>query len=293
MQLRRFSLMLLAGGAIVAVLCARACADSGGRMPLFDWGIDENFDPDGPLDPALVFDRPKFTQSPVTVGRGAVQLETGYTYMYDDEDGVRVARHSFPDSMLRVGMFADWFELRAEWDYDIQRTKTGGAAIRDAGSGDINLGCKLYLTPQDCFLPETGLILESSVPAGDQPFSAGEVLPNIDYCYDWDLTGTDSWTVLGNTALGETTSRWTVDTYTRVAQSVALDHAWSDRIHSFLEFYMFAPVNASANHPEYYFDRGVSVFLSENIQWDVRAGMGLNKWADDFFAGTGLSVRYR
>jgi hypothetical protein len=55
---------------------------------------------------------------------------------------------------------------------------------------------------------------------------------------------------------------------------------------------MFAPIGADTAHPEYYFDRGVTVLLTDNIQWDLRAGMGLNKWADDFFAGTGISVRY-
>ena len=259
---------------------------------MFDWSSDSNTDSDSYLNTALIFDRPKFTQSPVTVGCGAVQLETGYTYMYDDENGVRVVRHSFPESLLRVGMFADWFELRADWDYDLERTKTGGTVVRDAGSADLNLGCKLYLTQQDCFLPETGLILESSVPSGDQPFTAREVLPDIDYCYDWDLTGSDCWTLCGNTALGETTNQLTTDTYARFTQSIALDHAWSDRIHSFIECYMFAPINSDADHPQYYFDRGVTVFLMDNVQWDIRAGMGLNKWADDFFAGTGLSIRY-
>jgi hypothetical protein len=292
MQFRRLLSMLLAGGAIVAAACNAAFADSNCRKSLFDWSSDSSAEADSSLNPALIFDRPKFTQSPVTVGFGTVQLEIGYTYMYDDENGVRVVRHSFPESLLRIGLFADWFELRADWDYDLQRTKTGGAAVRDAGSGDLNVGCKLYLTQQDCFLPETGIIFESSVPSGDEPFTSHEILPTIDYCYDWDLTGTDSWTLAGNTALGETTNQLANDTYFRVAQSLALDHAWSDRIHSFIEGYMFAPINSAADHPQYYFDRGVTVLLTDNIQWDLRVGMGLNSWADDFFAGTGLSVRY-
>jgi hypothetical protein len=292
MQLRRLLLIVLAGGAMAMAVRTAAFADSDGAKTLFIWRDDSSTDADPHLETALIFDRPKFTQSPVTVGCGVVQLETGYTYMYDDENGVRVVRHSFPESLLRVGVFADWFELRADWDYDLQRTKTAGAVVRDAGSADLNLGCKLYLTPQDCFLPETGLILGSSVPSGEQPFTAHEVLPNVDYCYDWDLTGTDSWTLMGNTALGETANQLRNDTYARVAQSIAFDHAWSDRIHSFIEFYMFAPINSVADHPQYYFDRGVTVFLMQNVQWDLRVGMGLNSWADDFFAGTGLSVRY-
>jgi Putative MetA-pathway of phenol degradation len=292
MYLRRLLFMLLAGGAIGLAVCASAFADSDGAKTLFIWRDDSSTDGGPNLEAPLICDRPKFTQSPVTVGCSVVQLETGYTYMYDDENGVRVVRHSFPESLLRIGMFADWFELRADWDYDLQRTKTGGAVVRDAGLADLNLGCKLALTPQDCFLPESGLILESSVPAGDDPFSAHEVLPNINYCYDWDLTGTNSWILYGNTEIGDTVEQMTNETHTQVAQSLAFEHAWSDRIHSFVECYMFAPIDADTAHPKYYFDRGVTVLLTDNIQWDLRAGMGLNKWADDFFAGTGVSVRY-
>ncbi len=291
MQLRRLLLMLLAGGALAAA-CASAYADSDCRDPLFDWANASETDGSSRVNASLIFDRPKLTQSPVTVGCGAVQLETGYTYMYDDENGVRVVRHSFPESLLRVGVIADWFELRADWDYDIQRTKIGGAVDRESGLADLNLGCKFYLTQQDCFLPQTGVILESSIPAGDQPFTSREVLPDIDYCYAWDLTGNDCWTLSGNTELGGTANQVTDDTYVRFTQTVALDHAWSDRIHSFIEFYMFSPINSAADLPQYYFVRGTTVLIMDNLQWDIRTGLGLNKWADDFFAGTGLSLRY-
>jgi hypothetical protein len=292
MHLRRFLLMLLAGGAIAIAARASAFAECDCREPLFDWASTSPTEDCSPVNTSLIFDRPKFTQSPVTVGCGAVQFETGYTYKYDDDNGVRLIHHSFPESLLRVGVWADWFELRADWDYDIQRTKIGGTVDREAGSADLTLGCKFYLTPQDCFLPETGLILESSVPSGDQPFTSGQMLPSIDYCYDWDLTGTDCWTLSGNSAVGETNNDQATDTYARFSQSVALDHAWSDRIHSFAEFYMYAPIYSGADHPKYYFVRGTTVLLMQNVQWDIRTGLGLNEWADDFFAGTGFSVRY-
>jgi hypothetical protein len=32
--------------------------------------------------------------------------------------------------------------------------------------------------------------------------------------------------------------------------------------------------------------------ISNNIQWDIRAGLGLNDDAADYFAGTGLSLRF-
>ena len=49
-----------------------------------------------PIDEPMVTDRPDFTESTLTVPRGRAQVELGYTYVYDDEDGVRVGDHVFP-----------------------------------------------------------------------------------------------------------------------------------------------------------------------------------------------------
>jgi hypothetical protein len=38
---------------------------------------------------------------------------------------------------------------------------------------------------------------------------------------------------------------------------------------------------------------GFTFLVSDNIQWDIRGGVGLNDEADDYFVGTGLSVRFR
>jgi hypothetical protein len=35
----------------------------------------------------------------------------------------------------------------------------------------------------------------------------------------------------------------------------------------------------------------VTYLITNNIQWDLRAGVGLNQAADDFFTGTGISIR--
>ena len=44
--------------------------------------------------------------------------------------------------------------------------------------------------------------------------------------------------------------------------------------------------------PEYYADGGFVYRINNNFQLDIRAGIGLNRYADDFFAGSGFAVRY-
>lgn len=67
----------------------RATDDS---KPLSIWRV--------PLTEPIITDRPDFTESAVTVPRGHLQLETGYTGAYDREDGKRESAHSFPEALL-------------------------------------------------------------------------------------------------------------------------------------------------------------------------------------------------
>ena len=60
-----------------------------------------------PKKSPIVTDRPDFTESSVTVGYGVVQLETGYRYTYDSDSDGSIRNHSFPESLLRVGMFKE------------------------------------------------------------------------------------------------------------------------------------------------------------------------------------------
>jgi hypothetical protein len=49
--------------------------------------------------------------------------------------------------------------------------------------------------------------------------------------------------------------------------------------------------NAPDNRPDHFMDGGMIYRLAPNIQVDVRAGFGLSGRPDDFFTGTGFSIR--
>ena len=51
-------------------------------------------------------------------------------------------------------------------------------------------------------------------------------------------------------------------------------------------------MSADTNRPENYLNGGFTVLINNDIQWDIRAGVGLDEAADDFFAGSGISLRY-
>ena len=170
-----------------------------GEKTLFRWPGQAPSEEEEEEQP-LATDRPDFTEASSTVGRGRAQLEFGYTYSCDDEDGVRVRAHSFPETLLRVGMLAEWFEFRIQWNYGVERTTDAGVSSTISEPEDLYLGVKLWLTEQDGFFPEMALVPQMTVPTAPEfadlfpplfpptrAFGAGEVLPGVNWLYGWDV----------------------------------------------------------------------------------------------------------
>lgn len=81
--------------------------------------------------------------------------------------------------------------------------------------------------------------------------------------------------------------------YTEWAQSWTFGYSLTDRLGAYTEYYGLFPSGADETRPENYFNGGLTVLINNDVQWDVRSGVGLNENADDYFVGTGLSIRYR
>ena len=93
-------------------------------------GSEDDRDETRRLDP----DRPHLPEASTAVGKGHVVLESGYTFA--EKGSVRT--DSYPEAVLRVGMFADWFELRigqnlahGDSPHRSARTARRGASVRD------------------------------------------------------------------------------------------------------------------------------------------------------------------
>ena len=57
-----------------------------------------------PYEEPIETDRHDFTQSARTVGRGVVQLESGYSYFYKDTDHEIEHAHTMPEMLWRWGV---------------------------------------------------------------------------------------------------------------------------------------------------------------------------------------------
>lgn len=288
---RRATAIAFAIAAYVLALApqqARAQANT-----IFRWGTGDGGDTKNAaekLAEPLVTDRPDFTEASSTVGLGVVQLEAGYTYTYDADDKKSSVNHSYPETLLRIGVLAEWFEARVGWNYgETGETTLGGSRFAGAGSDPLYLGVKLALTGQEGLLPEMGLMPQLTIPTGDDEETGDESLPGLGWLYGWDI---NDWLSFG----GETQANRALEThskrpYLEVAQSLTVGYELHDRVGAYTEWYVIAPDGAERVHTQNYFNLGTTFLVNDNLQLDIRYGVGLNEAADDYFSGAGFAWR--
>jgi Putative MetA-pathway of phenol degradation len=276
--------------------CETSAGDNGG-----DAGGDSSDGNSSPFSHPISADRPGFGDSPTTVGCGVCQLELGYQYTYDRDDFASHINHSYPQALLRLGTLANWFELRVSWSMEQETDHNlnlpgagpvgGPAPSRQTavGSDDMNVGFKIALTPQDGYRPQMGIVGDMFVPTGSSAFTAGEVLPEIEWIYCWALNKKLS--VTGVTFLSDVVDDETNHTYLEFSEGVETDYALSDKVGSYIDWHVSSPDGADTNLPQEVFEGGFTLLLNSNLVWDAEAGLGLNDATPDYFVGTGVSVR--
>ena len=118
--LRRCAPLLAAAISLTAVPGAAGAIPSGNvtadsidddelrqRKTLFRWrAVSTEPDQSAEEDNRLVTDRPHFSEASSLVGLGRVQLETGYSFFQDGSGAQLSQTHSFPEPLLRAGLFA-------------------------------------------------------------------------------------------------------------------------------------------------------------------------------------------
>lgn len=251
--------------------------------------------PAAPIDDDLVTDRPDFTESALAVPRGRGQLEIGYTYTYDSGGGTRTHDHTYPEALLRLGL-VDNVELRLSWSgwshteamhkvrIDDRWTRVES---RSDGCNDVGIGFKFHLLEQRGLRPELGVILETSLPTGADELSSDDVDPAVKWLWSYDLT--DRLAVAGNLNFAVPTSEH--GRYFETSASLTLAASLTDRLGSYVEYFGFYPSDRGQSDA-HYLNGGFTFLITNNLQADIRVGMGLNEEADDLFSGIGMAWRF-
>ncbi len=265
------------------------------RKTLMQWSYGTTFSGGPPdMDEPLESDRPDFTESPVTVGKGVVQLETGYEFFLDHSGSDARRTNDFPDTLWRIGMFAEWFEWRIEYNYAIiDDTISNGPAppmrLHASGSEDLSLGFKLCLTPQEGILPAMGIIPSIFVPTGAPDITENGVMPGIIWAYAWEVNKKIEVEMSTDVFRRRDENQ---NIFTEFDQSIAVQFKWAKHFETYIEWYVIAPTGRTIERTQHNSDGGFIFPITNNLQLDVETGVGLNAAAPDFFAGAGATARF-
>ena len=227
-------------------------------------------------------DRPDFTEASSTVSAGVTQLESGYTYT---NQGQGSENHSFPEALLRVGLFRDFFELRLAANF------TSANRPDSSGADDLYLGTKLALSKQQGITPEMAVILQADVPTGGRNVSSKTPLPGVNLLYGWDLV--DGLTFGGSSQLNRRIDNTNAD-FPEYAQSATFGLNFGGGFGGYCEWFALMPLGGlgGSRAATHYLNGGPTWKITKDIQLDVRAGFGLNASSDNFFSGAGASFRW-
>ncbi len=237
-------------------------------------------------------DRPHLPEAASTVGLGRVILESGYTYT--SKGPAFLHQHSYPEALLRIGMLANWFELRISQNFINQRNRPGlGQPTSENGAQDMEIGIKLALTEQKKYMPEVAIIIQTGVPSGSANVTNDTVMPGVNLDLGWEIVKDRLGMEMVTSANGLRDD--VGQAYVNFAQGITGTFNVTRNLEAFTEYDIFVPMGAVAPeqaHLQEYVVGGFVYFLNNYFEVDIRAGVGLNNHASDYLLGTGFAARY-
>jgi hypothetical protein len=242
-------------------------------------------------EPTIVTDRPSFSDGTGIVPAWRLQLETGWTYTYRDDDSARTDRHNFPEVLARVGLIDNRWELRFltsgyNWA-DVDAGGAGGSTDVD-GWSDVAIGTKLRLTDQSGLLPSIAVSATVTIPSGSEEYSSRHWDPIFKFIWNYDL---GSGFGLGGNLNANFPSVRGGDHWEQFQGSIYLTYAPRSDLSFFLEYYAITELTDGGPTGQS-IDLGGAYLLTNKVQLDARVGFGLNDDSDDFFVGAGVSFLF-
>lgn len=256
---------------------AQTTSGAGGSPRGDSGGESGSWEERGPL----VTDRPAFTGSPLTVYRGHVQVEMGYTLSRVDGS----TQNSLGEVVVRIGV-AERFEARV----GLNSFAWVVAPDNDpSGLEDASLGARVRLleAKPGSAVPDLGLTVTASLPTGSAEVGQGVgVQPITVLAASLDLTGwLSAGSNLGWGYLDDGTGR-----YSQFSASLALGFSITRVVGAYVEYFGLFPEldNGSSGN---FLNGGFTFLISRDVQADARTGFSIGDAETDFFAGVGLAFR--
>ncbi len=249
----------------------------------------EQDEPD-PWADALITDRPDFTESPVSVAPGRVQLEGGYTF--SRVEGER--SHTVGELLARIGA-VDRLEFRLGINSFVFRSEPDSGDVPSSqprsvrGLEDLTLGLKVEVFRPPSSkpgLPHVGILAGTSLPTGRSDVGANGLQPGALLSAGWNLA---DWLAAGMN-VGYAYPEDEDGRFDELSGSVALGFGLTQRLGAFAEWFGIYPL-PSDRAGENNANAGITYLLSPGFQLDARLGIGIGGPRPNFFVGAGAAWR--
>ena len=234
--------------------------------------------------PPIVTDRPDQTESAMTVPLKTLQIESGFTFGWNEKDGIETKELGFLNALLRCGVLKR-LEVRLGAAFAGLDTKDAitDETTQKSGMLPLAVGLKWNMLYGDGPIPTLAFLTAVDIPPlASKDFDDGNVLHRIVLAGSWELSKTfglgfnfgtiadwkqSDFTTLYTTSLGISILKW---------------------LGAFVEFYGFLPAGEYSDHR---FDMGFTFPVRHNLQFDISGGMGISKNSPDGFASFGFAWR--
>ncbi len=238
--------------------------------------------------PPLVTDRPDQTESSVTVPKGSLQIETGYTFENINEN---YTSQTIGGTLLRYGLLRN-FELRFGASYKNEKFEMDETIAiigmlppeKDfTGFSPVMIGTKINIGEENGIIPEMAILTEFTLGGtGDDVFYENNTGTKILFAFSHTLND-----FLGfgyNLGLEHDGN----EPGANLMYSFVLGVAPIEGLGAFFEVYG----SSLKNHvPDHRVDAGLTYLLTDNFQFDLSGGIGLSDTSPNNFISAGVSYR--
>ena len=227
--------------------------------------------------PSIQTDRPDQTESPSIVPKKHFQIETGIGFERANKES---DSYTHPTILLKYGV-NDNFELRLIPEYITSHIQS----VKYSGLTPLTVGFKVRLAEEKGILPMISFIGHLSIPSfASKNLKTTWYAPSFRFTLQHTLSPKIS---LGYNVGAE----WNGETpEPAFIYTITTGYSISEKLGSYIELYGFFIQKSTADHR---IDGGLTYLLKNNIMVDLSGGLGISKYAPEYYIAAGFSIRLK
>jgi hypothetical protein len=233
----------------------------------------------GQFNETIVSDRPGQTNSPYTVGKMVLQLQTGPQFDGSNHDEINGRSFSFP-AFIRFGI-TEKIELQTLWNYQSTKVMMTDFETTLAGLNGAHFGVRFNILEETDNAPAFGfeVLYNTKLRSGD--FETAHASVGLNAMASKALSDRFSLnTNLGTRFDGE-------GIRLNIFYTLNLVYVVNDKLSAFFENYG----NLNESTFDTYFDFGGAYLINTNLQLDLYGGFGYNYSTFSYLIAGGVSYR--